>query len=494
MNRPAGQLLRGGAVVVSGQVAGQGLSFLRNVILARLLSKADFGVASVLGVALSVFELTTKLGLARIVVQDRDGDKPRFQASAQLFQACAGAVSAALLVLASPLLLRLFDLPPQHWWAFLALATIPLLRGLQHLDVRRFERELRFSPGAITDAFPLLLAVLLAWPVAFALRDYRAVVVLYVLQAVGGCVVSHFLAERSYSWSYDSQYLRRMARFGWPLLCNGFLIFAIWQGDQVLVASTYTLEELAPYAAAAVLAMAPSILLANAISSVFLPVLAEVQHMPSQFSARYRRTVAIATVLGVPVASGMLAGGEGIMRLVYGAKYSGSGVVLSWLVAVVAFRTIRIAPALAALAKGDSQNQLWSNVARAASLVPALILSSHRAPLWTIAACGLVGEILAAGVSVIRLQRRDGTAPAVTIVPMLVAAFCLSLSGAVATCLGAAGARTALHLLAMFSSSLLGFALAVVLLPEVRGGAAQLISAYRQGGWTAALAKMGDRT
>ena len=58
------RLLNGTLVLTVGRVTGYGLSFLRNVILARVLAKADYGLAAVFGMAMILLEVGGRMAFA----------------------------------------------------------------------------------------------------------------------------------------------------------------------------------------------------------------------------------------------------------------------------------------------------------------------------------------------------------------------------------------------------------------------------------------------
>src|SRR4051794_4293442 len=189
---------RGSFILTLSEGVGFASSLIRNVILARLLAKADFGIAATLGLIISLLEFSAKMGVARCVVRDKHGDDPDFVASAHLVQFAVGFVSAILMAAAAWPFAHLFDIP-DHVLGVMSLAFIPLFRGLEHMDVRRYERELRYGPSSITEVVPLALMTVAAWPVAKWFGDYRAVLVLLLGKALLSCAASHLLAERRYS-------------------------------------------------------------------------------------------------------------------------------------------------------------------------------------------------------------------------------------------------------------------------------------------------------
>ncbi|MGB9552970.1 MAG: oligosaccharide flippase family protein, partial [bacterium] len=456
-------------------------SFLRNMILARLLTKADFGAAATLGIVLGLLELTAKTGIARFVVQDRDGDRPEFIATVHAFQTCLGLLSALLVLAATPFSARIFDLHGPLWVLCL-LALIPLLRGLEHADVRTFERNLRFGPSTMVEMVPQVIITAAAWPVAIWLPDFRCVLVLMIAKSAMSCAMSHVLANRPYRWQWQKVYLRRMVRFGWPLLINGFLMFGIFQGDQLIVATFYTLSDLGPYAAASALAMVPGLLFGNVIGSVTLPILSQVQDDKEEFQKRYRQVMAAVILLSATSGVGMILGSEPLMRIVYGEKYAGSGIILGWLAACHALRNLRIFPTTAALAQGDSQNSLFSNIGRVIGLIPALVAALTGMPIWTVAASGLVGEAIASWVSFKRLERRDGI-PFYTSLHEI-AIFALGLGGAGLAWWAVVQRMTMpVTVLVTLAGTLLAGVIIVVATQELRAEVSSARQAFMRGGW-----------
>lgn len=400
------KVIRGSVVLMTSEALGYSASFARNMLLARLLTKVDFGVAASFALVIGMMELAGKLAIAQLVVQDREGDQPRFLATAQMLQFLAGCLSCLVILVAAPAVAAMLDLSDQAW-AFRWLALLPLFKGLESLDVRRMGRELRFLPSSLVEMVPQVLITLAVWPLGVWLGDYRVVLVLLLAKGLLTLLGTHWLAERRYQWSFDRTIAQRVFRFGWPLLLNSFLMFGVLQGDQLLVGAKYSIADLAVYAAAALLTLVPGNMLVHVMSSLMLPILSRVQDDPAVFRRCYRLSAQIVTAFSVSYALGIIIGAESIMTLVFGQKYADGGVLLGWLAATNSLRLLRVAPALAALARADSKNQLISNLLRSTSLLAAAVVAFSGEPLWEMAAVGLLGEGLALAGTLYRLNRRD---------------------------------------------------------------------------------------
>lgn len=425
--------LRGAGVLLGGQAGGQLLGFVRNMIVARLISPADFGIASTFAVTMAFLNMLGDLSIDKLLVQASDGDEPRVQATAQMVQFLRGLVSSVILFIGAELVASIFAAPDAAW-AYRLLALVPLLRGLAHLDVRRFQRTLRFGPGTIVDGVPQIVATLVTWPLAVWLGDFRVVVYSVLLQEVTCVVMSHAMAERRYEWSRDREATRRILSFGWPLMVNAVLMFGIFQGDRVVVGTSYGLDQLGAYSLGFMLTMVPTALLAGAATSLVLPVLARVQDDARQFEDRTAVCAqAIALVAAVVMIPMVLAGGPLAVAL-FGSKYAVAVPVVPWLAATQAVRIFRLAPTVAAIARADTVNSMMSNVWRSSGIGAMAIAGLCELDLPWIAAAGLGGEIAALLYSLGRLRRKQGIAWMTTGGPSGVAFLGTSVALASAVC------------------------------------------------------------
>ena len=179
----ARKYLKSGALLTGGSVVSSVCSFARNIVIARLLSVEDVGIAAIFVITVSLLERMSYIALDRFLVQAADGDDPRVQAVAQAFQAARGVLSAVLLIVLAGPIASLFGVP-EVAWAFQVFAIYPLARGFVHLDLARLQREMRFKVVVWSDTLPQLVTLAIAAPLALWLDDYRVVLSIYGVQAL----------------------------------------------------------------------------------------------------------------------------------------------------------------------------------------------------------------------------------------------------------------------------------------------------------------------
>ena len=233
------RLLRGGAWLTAGNALSAGASFLRNIIIARLVSVEDFGIVVLLTLTLAVFETISNLSVDRILIQAPDGDDPKLQATAHALQVVRGVFAGIIVFFAAALIASLLKIPHAAW-AFQTLALVPVIRSLIHLDTVRFQREMYYKPTFWVDALPQMVSLILAAPLAYWLRDYSVIIWAMLGQVLTQVIVTHYLASRRYLWVWDRNTVLRILAFCWPLLANGLLMFTIFQGDKALIAFAFS--------------------------------------------------------------------------------------------------------------------------------------------------------------------------------------------------------------------------------------------------------------
>lgn len=408
-------LVSSGSALASTQAVVQGSALLRNVIIARLITPADFGIAATFAMTVSLLEMVSNLDADKLLIQAEFGNQPRFQQASHLLQSIRGLASALILFVVAQPVSSLFGVP-QAVDAFRAIALVPLIKGLAHTDPSRRQREMVFRPMIVVEITTSIVVTVFAVVLGFWIRDYWLMLWVLLLQVCTQAVMSHVRAERPYRWALDRRYVARILAFGWPLLVNGLLMFVIFQGDRFVIASApalfsnngYTLVDLGFYSAAFALSMAPASLVASVSTSLFLPRLSRLQDSPSDFQRSYAACAHAVCLAAALISIPLIVSGKWLVQLVYGPSYGPAGMLLGWLAAMWALRTIRIAPTLAAIARGDTRNAMMANVVRATALVGVLFAAANGVPLIWVAACGFWGELLATATSLIRLKRQHG--------------------------------------------------------------------------------------
>ena len=193
----APSFLRGASTLMAGNAGVQILGLLCNLLIARLVAPEDFGVAATFAALLSILDGISDMAWDKLIIQAKDGDDASLMASVHSLNLLRGLLLAIALFFNAEYLANLFGVPEAEN-AFAWLALVPLVRGLSHMDPKRFQRDMSFGPEINVSLGSHLLGLIVAVITALWLGDYRAMLWGLVAQALGQAVITQVLAERRY--------------------------------------------------------------------------------------------------------------------------------------------------------------------------------------------------------------------------------------------------------------------------------------------------------
>jgi len=401
-------MFKSGLILSATNITATFLGLLRNVLIARLISVEDFGIASTFAIAMSLVEMTSNIALDRLIIQARDGDKPMLQATAQAINAARGAIGAVVLFLAAEPLARFFGIP-EIAWTYQLLALTPLIRGLAHLDLFRLQREMLFASFVRVELASQGLSTIAAVMFSLWLTDYRAMLYTLLLQQVIFTIATHTIAGRPYQWAWERAIVRRAIDFGWPLLVNSLLMFGIFTGDQFIVGSLIGMTELGWFSAAFALTLSPSIIVTKTLQSFFLPQLSKLQDEKDAFCQLATVTMQAAMLAGIVYLVLLVTVGSPLFITLYGSKYEPALAVFLWLAVMQCFRIAKAGPICVAVSKGKTTNPLIANTMRLLMFPCAALLVLNGSGMVTVVYLGIAGELLAFFMSIflVRLSLRS---------------------------------------------------------------------------------------
>ncbi len=404
-------MLRKVLILLSGNAAASVLLLARNLIVARLIPVEDYGIAATFAVTMALVEMSTQFGLQQQIIQSKDGEDARFQAALQGFQVLRGIIAGAVLFLLAQPIANFLNIP-EVAWAYQVMALMPVFRALQHFDIHRLNRALRYAPMLLTSGVPALLSLLAVFPLAMWLSDYRVMLFALLLQEALGAITSHVMAERPYRLVLDRRIMAGSLRFGWPLLVNGALLFLVMQGDKLIVGRELGMVALGVFGMGITLTLTPTLILAKTTQNFFLPQLSAIAEGgdSARFDSLARASFQAAMLNGVALLLGVFAIGIPFVDLLLGSKYAALHPLLIWLAAQQGIRVFKSGPSTVAVARAVTSNALYPNIVRALGLPVAWVVVVNGGGIWHVIVVALVAEALGYAVALFLARRRLGIA------------------------------------------------------------------------------------
>ncbi len=192
----------------------QGMAFAGGVLLARLLSPAEFGLYAIVTFLLTFLIAFGDVGLAASLV--RQPDEPAEEDYRSIFTVQQTLVGCVIILfwLCAPLIAGAYHLPGHDVWVFRLLALSLLCTSFQVIPSARLERHLCFDKLAMIEVGMSFVfygtAVLLAWKGVGGLSFAIAI----LARSLTGAVLVNCISPWRLRWHWDWQRARVHMKFG----------------------------------------------------------------------------------------------------------------------------------------------------------------------------------------------------------------------------------------------------------------------------------------
>lgn len=364
--------------------SSQGMRFVSNLILTRLLVPEAFGTVLLINVVIQGLHMFSDTGIGPSIIQNKRGDDAAFLNTAwtiQVFRGCA--MWVVCLLVAWPL--ATFYEDGVLMWLLPVAGLTALADGFVSTGPCSFHRHLRLGrltayelTGQVTTiATTIVLAIL--WPTVWAL----------VLGPVVGSMLRLLLSHTTFweirnRFQWDRDAARHFVRFGRWIIISTALTFIVMQGDKLILGKIFVGEHkglLGFYSIAFFLSSAVVLALRKFAIMLLLPLYARLAE-GSEHNFRRNMFRVRVRLLGVaiPALCVLVIWGQPLVELLYTDQYNRVGWMLRVLAAGNIFIAVTVTCASVLLAVGDSFRHMIYLLAQAILLLGCMTVGGLYGP------------------------------------------------------------------------------------------------------------------
>ncbi|MBV9655645.1 MAG: lipopolysaccharide biosynthesis protein [Acetobacteraceae bacterium] len=313
--------------------AAQGVRFVfqvvSQVILARLLDPAAFGLVAMAAPVIGFIQVLNDLGFAQAIVQR--GSITRRQVSAMFWiSAAIGALLSAVAAISAPLTAWVFG-EPRLTAVVAALAGLILVSSLAVLPSALLNRRLRFDLLAIIDIGCVIAGVVAGIAAAWCGLGYWSLVIMQAAGSVSGLLlVWYFSGWRPSRPSYDPS-VRPLVRFGANLMGSNLASYFSMTADNFLIGAVNGAVALGFYDRSYNLVIKPLGQLFAPVGRVAIPALARLRDWPDRYRSAYARMAQAVCIGCVPGMLFSIFNAKAVILLLFGAPWIAAAPVFAWI-------------------------------------------------------------------------------------------------------------------------------------------------------------------
>jgi polysaccharide transporter, PST family len=324
--------------------ASQGIRFVlqfgSQVVLARLLLPADFGLIAMVGPVLSFVQIFSELGLSQAAIQKPDITQGELSALFWI-NAAISVVMASLMIAVSPLV-AIFYGQPHLLQICMSVSCLLVVSGLSAQHIALITRQMQFTALATIDVSCAAFAAAAGIGAALLGMGYWSLVLMQAVNAITISILAWFLSGWRPSRPRRETGVGAILRFGGHLTGYNVISFMGTNCDSILIGKIAGSVGLGLYDRAFKLVAAPIWQISLPMARVAVSLLSRLQLSPERYRSAFLRMLQILLLLTMPAVAWVAITADTLVPLLFGPTWAAAAPIVSALAIATGFAPLSI--------------------------------------------------------------------------------------------------------------------------------------------------------
>ncbi len=330
------RLASGARWTISIRVVERLIGFVSTLILARLLSPADFGVVAMGTAIQGILAAVTQFGFTQALIRMRRPERDAYSTAFTL-SVITGVIVGAVMLALIPL--------AEKWYGdsrvapvIVTLAAISLISGFRNTGLARYERALDFRPffkialARKVASFGIGALCALAW------GDYRALLAGMLLGAIVEIGMTYVLTK--FRPVFTMVRVRELLGFSlWWLATQATGILGS-RAQDLIIGQQLGAAVLGKYSVALDLATMPTAEIVAPVMRAVYPGYMQMKNDPGRLYSAFSRVWGVIALLSIPSAVGVVCIADLVTSVVLGPKWTEAAPLMGLLAAIGALQAM----------------------------------------------------------------------------------------------------------------------------------------------------------
>lgn len=369
----------------------QGVQFIIQLVLARLLAPQDFGLLALLTVFINLANVVVQTGFSTSLIQSKEIDEVDLSSVFFTSLGIAGLMYTFLFFLA-PLISQFYN-QPQLTLIIRVLAIVLFIGGANSVQSAIVTRRLQFKRFFYSTLGAIVLSGIVGIIFAYLGFGVWALVFQQLISEATIFIILWFTVKWRPIIVFSIEKVKKHLSFGWKLLTSSLLNTLSMNLYDLIIGRVYSPLQLGFYNRAN---QFPNMIVNNingSISTVLLPVLSKNQENKPRLKEMVRRSIKTSSFIVFPLMIGLAVCAEPIIHIILTDRWLPSVPYLQILCLSYLFYPIHIANLEAMNAMGRSDLFLKVEVIKQGIGIVALIITVPLGMLAVVASQPVVSVI-----------------------------------------------------------------------------------------------------
>lgn len=281
------------------KIFSRGISILRTVILARILSPSQFGVFGIATLALSLIETLTETGINVVLVQKKESIEEYIN-TAWIISIARGFIIFLVIFLSAGFVSSFFK-SKEAYQLLLLVSFVPLIRGFINPAIAKFQKELKFQKEFYYRISILLVETLISLILVIITKNTISLVWGLIGGAVFEVIISFIVVKPTPLFKFNKVIFKEIISHSKWITSSGIFGYLFANGDNIVVGRALGTFSLGIYDMAYTIALLPTTELAEVVARVTFPVYVQFSEDRRRLMRAYIKTTLLIALITFPV-------------------------------------------------------------------------------------------------------------------------------------------------------------------------------------------------
>lgn len=295
------------------------IQFVLGIIIARLITPAEYGVLGILMVFVNISQVFIDSGLSSALIYKNRIDRDYLDTSF-VFNLVVSLILFAIIFLSSPAVEYFFSLP--HLADYLRVSSFVLItNSLVVVPTSILKIKLDFRLLAITNISSSVISGLMGIVAAYFGYGVWALIIQLIAKSVVQLLILYFACHWLPKFSFRKDIFRELYRYGINIFSASCLTKILDEGTSFLIGKVLTPFNLGIYARGSQFSSLPGNTIGGIISAALFPSLSSIKEDNHHFNDVYHKVIEIQSLLCIPAFVWLAVMADPLVRLLLTEKW-----------------------------------------------------------------------------------------------------------------------------------------------------------------------------
>jgi PST family polysaccharide transporter len=323
LNRNDGSLkhkvLRAGFWVFLSSYLLNVFSFLKNIILARLLFPEIFGLMGICFMVIRGVELFTETGFGTALIH-RQNKYEEAKETAFTLIVIRGFILTSFIYFISPFVANYYEKNELNT-LIKALALTILFNSFANININTQEKNLDFKKITLLRQTSSIIDFTIVIVLAYFLRSVWALVIGQIIMSIFNTFFSYFFIPGRLKFKFDPKIAKSLFGYGKYVTGITIVLYIASEIDNAFIGKLLGMDMLGFYVIAYSLANLPATHISKVASRIMFPAYCSIQNNLEKLHDVYLKVFNLLSKITIPAAFGLAILAPEIISIVYGEKW-----------------------------------------------------------------------------------------------------------------------------------------------------------------------------